>query len=261
MRRRNTAKKAFTLVELLVVISVIAMLSAILLPAVNSAREAARQSTCLNNMRQLGTAAQNYQASKSKLPDYMSKLIPGSMPGTPESEWANTYVYQLLPFIEKNQIKDVIGDMINDGALSVSVPDITANASIQQNYLSDWYIKLLVCPSDPKTTNDVGPISYVPNGGMSDANLSGASDNQANGSFGRTFQSSNNTDTLRNTMDYISSRDGTTTTVLFSEASRDLQIGTSSFTRNWVPRQLSDDASIKLVPASFGRQMNLRVTS
>jgi prepilin-type N-terminal cleavage/methylation domain-containing protein len=60
--------RGFTLVELLVVIAIIGLLVGLLLPAVQSAREAARTSSCSNNMRQLGTAALNYESAKSVLP-------------------------------------------------------------------------------------------------------------------------------------------------------------------------------------------------
>jgi prepilin-type N-terminal cleavage/methylation domain-containing protein len=73
-RLRRPASRGFTLVELLVVIAIIGVLVALLLPAVQAAREAARRTQCMNNMRQLGLAALNYESGKGTLPPSHTRI-------------------------------------------------------------------------------------------------------------------------------------------------------------------------------------------
>jgi len=89
------SKRGFTLVELLVVIAIIGMLIALLLPAVQAAREAARRMQCSNHLRQLGLAVHNYHDTHNALP-------PGIL-----AEWCTALFPLLYPYIEQQAIYDL----------------------------------------------------------------------------------------------------------------------------------------------------------
>jgi prepilin-type N-terminal cleavage/methylation domain-containing protein/prepilin-type processing-associated H-X9-DG protein len=91
----KTKQHAFTLVELLVVIAIIGILVALLLPAIQSAREAARRSQCINNLKQVGVGLHNYHDTYKELP-----------PGNISCCWG-TWQMAILPFIEEQQLADM----------------------------------------------------------------------------------------------------------------------------------------------------------
>ena len=139
--------RGFTLVELLVVIAIIGILIALLLPAVQAAREAARRSQCSNNLKQLGLALHNYHDTHKKFPSSPGGLF------TPDHDswmrWGG--VASLLPFIEQNAIYDQLDFSLHW--------DHTANRPMTRTPISS----ALTCPSDPVSSDNLAntaPCSY-----------------------------------------------------------------------------------------------------
>ncbi len=112
MRRLRFRKRGFTLVELLVVIAIIGILIALLLPAVQAAREAARRSQCTNNLKQLGLALQNYHDVTKSFPP--SGILCGDLrvppvPSTPSAvPYHHTWLVMILPYVEQKALYDQI---------------------------------------------------------------------------------------------------------------------------------------------------------
>lgn len=95
-------RSAFTLVELLVVIAIIGVLVALLLPAIQAAREAARRSSCLNNMKQIGLSLLNFEATRGELPKGAVRNFPPSNPSNATSN--GTWISQSLAYMEQGAL-------------------------------------------------------------------------------------------------------------------------------------------------------------
>lgn len=107
MQTRSCVRAAFTLVELLVVIAIIAMLVTLLLPAVQSAREAARRTQCINGLKQMGLAVLNYESARGEFPTGGTE--PWHDAGDANSRYSKGYgwMVQILPFIEDGALQEV----------------------------------------------------------------------------------------------------------------------------------------------------------
>ncbi|MEM6330751.1 MAG: DUF1559 domain-containing protein [Planctomycetota bacterium] len=107
---KRAQKRGFTLVELLVVIAIIGVLIALLLPAVQAAREAGRRMQCSNHVKQLGLAMHNYEGARRRLPaGFLSNAAAGSVDaatGDAAPGWG--WAAQLLPYMEEAAIADQI---------------------------------------------------------------------------------------------------------------------------------------------------------
>jgi prepilin-type N-terminal cleavage/methylation domain-containing protein len=141
------AKYGFTLVELLVVIAIIGVLVALLLPAVQAARESARRTQCSNNLKQLGIAAHNHHDSMGRLPPGYVGQIPHSNPIGPSGLYPNQYtgcLAYLLPYMEQKPAYDQI-QVDWDVDAYPSVPWWSSGASVG---VAQAKIKNLICPSN-----------------------------------------------------------------------------------------------------------------
>jgi prepilin-type N-terminal cleavage/methylation domain-containing protein/prepilin-type processing-associated H-X9-DG protein len=146
----------FTLIELLVVIAIIAVLIALLLPAVQSAREAARRGQCVNNLKQLGIAVQNYASAVGALPPTCNTTpAPAGIGSTNDF----SMLARILPYIEQQALWD-------------SLNQTQVYNAVQNGTASSTFVKAFNCPTDPTVINrgmanypghDFGDNSYYNN--------------------------------------------------------------------------------------------------
>lgn len=152
----RTGRCGFTLVELLVVIAIIALITALLLPAVQAAREAGRRASCGNNLRQIGLALQSHHDSYLVFPPGSVSREYRTVPSTPWTFYRWSGLCSLLPFIEhQTSLKalDLTIPLYNS-ALAVTPENREGVKTIIPGFL---------CPSDHgnRVLPDFGPTNYA----------------------------------------------------------------------------------------------------
>lgn len=177
LRPRSRHLSGFTLVELLVVIAIIGILVALLLPAVQAAREAARRSQCINNFRQVGIASHSYHDTKKHFPDGMgvwSQTYPCTVPRrhpklSAGGWWGWGWGAYILPYLEERSVAESIdwtGDFVHP----------------KQNFVAGGArVQTFLCPSDRKGYELIGCCSGMSNGGhpnedFAKSNMAGVAD-------------------------------------------------------------------------------------
>jgi len=130
----------FTLVELLVVIAIIGVLVALLLPAIQAAREAARRSQCANNLRQIGLAMQNYHAARGSFPAGTAIKVPENCLNG-NCRGIGMHV-TLMPYFEQGVIEGTFADFHSAGFGWNAWLQDPANATVSQTPISTY-----LCPS------------------------------------------------------------------------------------------------------------------
>jgi prepilin-type N-terminal cleavage/methylation domain-containing protein len=163
----HSTRRAFTLVELLVVIAIIGILVALLLPAIQAARESARRSQCLNNLKQLGLALHNHADSLKVFPSGCdTRIAKGTSIKTAGncggSSIGGGWIYQLLPYIEETGIYNKLNNKVTN-----PVADATNLAILAEN----GFLNVSRCPSDaaPEKVTRPDATNYVANMGTTDS--------------------------------------------------------------------------------------------
>jgi prepilin-type N-terminal cleavage/methylation domain-containing protein/prepilin-type processing-associated H-X9-DG protein len=201
-------RNGFTLVELLVVIAIIGILVGLLLPAVQAIREAARRTDCLNNLKQIGLAAQNFESAAKRFPvGAESRQFPAN-PAYPYSFYRWSTLAHLTPYLEQSNAYN---------SLNLTVPLFAPpafNVSPENREAAGLVVPTFLCASDigaPVSAGfgvgDLGPTNYAACAGTGSAGGTPFLDEGADGTY-----------FVNSTSNFATFEDGTSHTVVFSES-------------------------------------------
>ncbi|MCA9074139.1 MAG: DUF1559 domain-containing protein [Planctomycetaceae bacterium] len=172
MKRQQTLirppqRAGFTLIELLVVISIIAVLASLILPGVQNAREAARRTQCLNNMKNIALAVHNFATNNNgRLPYLTTGVIPSALTsndggfalsyydGTTDEFREAPWTVQLLPLMDQTPLYE---------RLQTSDDQVPSDPNSTRS-LASTNLEVFNCPND-QNSDAAGNLSYVVNGG------------------------------------------------------------------------------------------------
>jgi len=140
------SRRAFTLVELLVVIAIIGILVALLLPAIQAARESSRRSQCSNNLKQIGIALQNFELTNKRLPPGARYKSGGKGRGS--------IMLFLLPYLEETALAN---------SISLDSPDLDTDVGPTRTKIASQNVATFICPSDSleKAFPDIATHNYA----------------------------------------------------------------------------------------------------
>jgi len=191
--------RGFTLVELLVVITIIGMLMGLLLPAVQAAREAGRRATCLNNEHQLAVAMLNFESTRQYFPGYVNHVCTATGDTTGVS-----WIVPLLSYLERKDLYETWASTNTVGSTA--------------------YIRNFTCPSDPPDSISNGDtwLAYVVNTGRLGRHFGTSSSvvPEAEGVFHdlRLLGTASQPSIAKVGLEFISSHDGSSTTLMLAES-------------------------------------------
>lgn len=153
----RSSRSAFTLVELLVVIAIIGVLIALLLPAVQQAREAARRMSCSNQLKQIGLAIHNHHDTFGELPYAYRNRLDGDDGATYTTGWI-----QILPFLEKDAIAQRWDRFETKNSTADNDGDGWTNAMLQKEVIPSYLCPTMTMPNGPvySASEDRAPSSY-----------------------------------------------------------------------------------------------------
>ncbi|HEY2882654.1 MAG TPA: DUF1559 domain-containing protein [Pirellulales bacterium] len=153
---RRWRHRGFTLIELLVVVAIIGVLMALVLPAVQSAREASRRTQCANNLKQMGLALLNFESARKRFPSGEESKEFEAQPFTPYNFYRWSTLAQLTQYMENSQAFK---------SLDMTVPLYAADFSVfpQNKDGVALMIPEFLCPSDrvERVRADFGPTNYA----------------------------------------------------------------------------------------------------